>query len=48
MLKKMNVTVEIVVEEDVSESDIKENINNLGYLSEKDVKFVDCEMVGWD
>lgn len=48
MLKKMNVTVEIVVEEDVSESDIKENINNLGYLSEKDVKFVDCEMVGRD
>lgn len=48
MLKKMNVTVEIVVEEDVSESDIKENINNLGYLSEKGVKFVDCEMTGWD
>lgn len=48
MLKKMNVTVEIVVEEDVDQQDIKDNIDNLGYLSEKGVKFVDCEMVGWD
>jgi ACT domain-containing protein len=48
MLKKMNVTVEIIVEEDICESDIRENIDNLNYLSEKGVKFVDCEMVGWD
>lgn len=48
MLKKMNVTVEIVVEEDIDQQDIKDNINNLGYLSEKGVKYVDSEFVGWD
>lgn len=48
MLKKMEVTVEIIVEEDIYESDIKDNIDNLGYLSEKGVKFVSCEMTGWD
>ena len=48
MLKKMNVTVEIVVEEDIDVSDIKSNIDNLGYLSEKGVKYVDSEFVGWD
>lgn len=44
----MNVTVEIVVEEDIDQQDIKDNINNLGYLSEKGVKYVDSEFVGWD
>ena len=48
MLKKINVTVEIVVEENIDEQDIKDNVDNLSYLSEKGVKFVDCEMVGWD
>lgn len=48
MLKKMNVTVEIVVEENVDEQDIKDNINNLGYLSEKGIEYVDSEFVGWD
>lgn len=48
MLKKMNVTVEIVVEENIDEQDIKDNIDNLSYLSEKSVKFVDSEFVGWD
>lgn len=48
MLKKINVTVEIVVEEDIDQQDIKDNIDNLGYLSEKGVKFVDSEFVGWD
>lgn len=48
MLKKMEVTVEIVVEENIDEQDIKDNIDNLGYLSEKVVKYVDSEFVGWD
>lgn len=48
MLKKMEVTVEIVVEENVDSQDIKDNIDNLGYLSEKGVKYVDSEFVGWD
>lgn len=48
MLKKMQVTVEIVVEEDVCESDIEENVTNLNYLSEKGIKFVNSEFVGWD
>ena len=48
MLKKINVTVEIVVEENIDEQDIKDNIDNLGYLSEKGVKFVDSEFVEWD
>lgn len=48
MLKKVNVTVEIVVDEVIDEQDIKDNINNLGYLSEKDVKYIDSEFVGWD
>lgn len=48
MLKKVNVTVEIVVDEVIDEQDIKDNINNLGYLSEKDVKYVDSEFIGWD
>ena len=34
MLKKINVTVEIIVEEDIDEQDIKDNIDNLNYLSE--------------
>lgn len=48
MLKKINVTVEIVVEENIDEQDIKDNVDNLSYLSEKGVKFVDSEFVGWD
>lgn len=48
MLKKINVTVEIIVEEDIDEQDIKDNIDNLSYLSEKGVKYVDSEFVGWD
>lgn len=48
MLKKMNVTVEIVVEENIDEQDIKDNIDNIGYLSEKGVKYVNSEFVGWD
>ena len=48
MLKKVNVTVEIVVEEEVDSQDIKDNIDNLGYLSEKGVKYVESEFVGWD
>lgn len=48
MLKKINVTVEIIVEEDIDEQDIKDNVDNLNYLSEKGVKYVDSEFVGWD
>lgn len=48
MLKKINVTVEIVVEENIDEQDIKDNIDNLSYLSEKGVKFVDSEFARWD
>lgn len=48
MLKKMNVTVEIVVEEDIDQQEIKDNVDNLSYLSEKSVKYVDSEFVGWD
>lgn len=48
MLKKINVTVEIIVEEDIDEQDIKDNIDNLSYLSEKGVKYVDSEFVEWD
>lgn len=48
MLKKINVTVEITVEENIDEQDIKDNVDNLSYLSEKGVKYVDSEFVEWD
>lgn len=47
MQKKMLVTVEIVVEEEVEAAEIRENIINLDYLSETPVRVVNIEMNGW-
>lgn len=47
MLKEMLVTVKIVVAENVDNADIEQNIEDLNYVSEEPVEFVEAEFVGW-
>lgn len=47
MNKIMEVTVQIEVDENVDSTDIRENINNLDYLSESKVEVVNVEFVEW-
>ena len=47
MNKIMEVTVQIEVDENVDSTDIRENINNLDYLSESKVEVVNVEFVKW-
>lgn len=47
MNKILKVELEIEVEENIDSTDVKENINNLEYLSEKPVKVVNVKFDRW-
>lgn len=47
MNKILKVEIEIEVDENIDSTDVKENIDNIGYLSEKPVKVVKVEFDRW-
>lgn len=47
MNKILKVEIEIEVDENIDSTDVKENIDNIGYLSEKPVKVVNVEFDRW-
>lgn len=47
MNKILKVEIEIEVDENIDSTDVKENIDNIGYLSEKPAKVVKVEFDRW-
>lgn len=47
MNKILKVEIEIEVDENIDSTDVKENIDDIGYLSEKPVKVVKVEFDRW-